>query len=65
MSDTEQDLACLHADVVSVLFRVELKIGVCEQMSRATTKVSKMQDHVTKREAQSNIFGVSQVSVSL
>ena len=59
MSDTEQDLGCLHADVVAVLFRIELKIGVCEQQARSTTKVSKMQDTVVKREAQSAIFGVS------
>ena len=58
MSDSEQDLACLHADAVALLFRVELKIGVCEQQSRSTAKVSRMQETVTRREVQSTIFGV-------
>ncbi len=58
MSDTEQDLACLHADAVAALFRVELKIGVCEQRARSDYKVSKMQETVAKREEQSAIFGV-------
>ena len=57
MSDTEQELACLHADALAVLFRVELKIGVCEQQVRAAAQVSKMQHDVTKRESQAAIFG--------
>lgn len=64
MSDTEQDLACLHADVLAALFRVELKIGVCEQQARSSTKVSKMQETVSKRESQAAIFGVSQTNTS-
>ncbi len=59
MSDTEQELACLHADVMSALFRVELKIGVAEQQARANNKLTRMQDSLEKRDTQSAIFGVS------
>ena len=59
MSDTEQELACLHTDIVVALMRTELLIGVAEQNSRATTKHGRLMTDIAQRESKSNIFGVS------
>ncbi|KAG1679322.1 hypothetical protein FOA52_009354, partial [Chlamydomonas sp. UWO 241] len=57
MSDTEQELACLHADAVSALFRVELKVGCCEQQARALAKQSVVVEGLAKRDSQAAVFG--------
>eukprot|EP00955_Chlamydomonas_euryale_P025265 265900-Chlamydomonas_euryale.AAC.1 len=57
MSDTEQELACLHADATAALFRVELKIGVAEQLAKALSQQGVMADRLARRDAQSAVFG--------
>jgi hypothetical protein len=57
MPDTDQELACVHVDVLAALYRVELAVGVAEQTATALSKQAKLQDSVERREAQSNIFG--------
>lgn len=59
MSDTEQELACLHADLMAALFRVELRIGCAEQHAKSSTTLNKLQEELQKRDTQSTIFGVS------
>jgi hypothetical protein len=59
MPDTDQELACVHVDVLAALYRVELAVGVAEQTATALSKQARLQDTVERREAQSNIFGGS------
>eukprot|EP00798_Chlamydomonas_sp_ICE-L_P023814 gene23814-9377_t len=57
MGDTEQELACLHTNVLAALYRLELSIGCLEQMNKATSKQGKMVEEIKSREKQSSIFG--------
>lgn len=57
MPDTDAELACAHVDVLAALYRVELAIGVSEQLSQAQTKQQRLVDSIARREAQSSIFG--------
>ena len=63
MSDSEGELACMHVDVVAALCHVELAIGLYEQQDKALQKQATLIDKVTKREVQSNIFGVRTMKV--
>jgi hypothetical protein len=38
MTPSEQELACLHVDVLALLARTELGLGVADQHSRATQR---------------------------
>ncbi|KAG2499074.1 hypothetical protein HYH03_003257 [Edaphochlamys debaryana] len=57
MTPSEQELACLHVDVLALLARVELGVGVAEQHGRATARKTQELEEQAKRTAQSSIFG--------
>ncbi len=57
MTPTEQELACLHVDVLALLARVELGLGVAEQQNRATARRTRVLEEQAQRTAQSSIFG--------
>lgn len=57
LSPSEQELACLHVDLVALLARVELGIGCQEQGSRATLRRTRLAEEQATRAAQSSIFG--------
>ena len=58
MPDSEQELACLHVDLLALLLRVELSIGVREQQAKADSKQGRLVAATERREAKSNIYGV-------
>ncbi|KAG2453644.1 hypothetical protein HYH02_001857 [Chlamydomonas schloesseri] len=57
MTASEQELACLQVDVLALLARVELGLGVAEQQGRATARRTAVLEEQAKRTAQSSIFG--------
>lgn len=57
MPDTDAELACLHVDVLAALYRVELAVGLAEQVAQSSGKQARLADSVARREAQSSIFG--------
>lgn len=57
MSDTEQVLACLHADAVLLKTRLQLKQGMHEAAAKATSRQQRMQTTLQKRDQQADIFG--------
>jgi hypothetical protein len=57
MSDTEQVLACLHADALLLKSRLELKLGMQEAECRATARQQRLQATLQKRDQQADIFG--------
>jgi hypothetical protein len=61
MSQVEQDLGCLHVDLVTLLGRVELKLGLQEQSCRASAKQAGMMAASQKRDAQVCTLAASQI----
>lgn len=57
MSDNEQELACLHADALMLSSRLQLKLGLCEAATKASTRQQRMQATLQKRDQQADIFG--------
>lgn len=49
MPDSEQELACLHVDILALLFAVELHAGVAEQRRRADSTTRRLQETVVRR----------------
>jgi hypothetical protein len=49
MPDTDQELACLHVDILSTLFRVELAVGVAEQQAQALFQQALLAENVNRR----------------
>lgn len=58
MSTTEQELACVHVDLLALLYRTELAIGVMENANKAATRRARAENAAHERETRSNIFGV-------
>ena len=57
MSPTEQELACLHTDLLMLQYRLELADGVRQVQARAAEQQQKLRLAAAKRDAQSDIFG--------
>lgn len=57
MSDTEQVLACLHADALLLKSRLELKLGMQKEASKATARQQRLQAALQNRDQQADIFG--------
>ncbi len=57
MTATKQDVACLHADLLSCSFRVELSLGRQEQRLKAEGKKTKLLATTAKRDAMATVFG--------
>jgi hypothetical protein len=57
MSDTEQVLACLHADALLLKIRLVLKHGMHEAASKAASRQQRLQATLQKRDQQADIFG--------
>ncbi len=57
IGDTEGALACLHCDAVVLLLRVELAAGQADQEAAARRRQLDLTQSVSKRDAQSAIFG--------
>jgi hypothetical protein len=57
MSDTEQVLACLHADALLLKSRLHLKQGMHEAASKASARQQRLQATLQKRDQQADIFG--------
>jgi len=57
LSSTEQDLACLHADALSLHFRLELTDGCQEAAAKAAVRHAGALSASLKRDSQAAIFG--------
>lgn len=57
MSNAEQDVACLHTDIVATLFRVDLKQAVQEMQHRAANRQTRLIETLRTRDEQAIIFG--------
>lgn len=55
-------MACIHTDILSTYFRVELKIGMKEQQQAALRRQNRLKNQSLNREQLSNIFGVCTMS---
>lgn len=58
MSATEQELACVHVDLLALLYRTELAVGVTENANKALTRRGKAETAALDRDAKSNLLGV-------
>jgi len=47
--DTDQELACLHVDILAALYRVELAVGVAEQQAQALQEQVLLMENVKRR----------------
>lgn len=57
LSEQDRTLTCLHADLLLLLTRVELRVGLTEQGLQATKRVARLEDTLRKRDDQAAIFG--------
>jgi hypothetical protein len=57
MTATEQELACLHADALLLLQRLQLAAGLREAAAKAQTKRDQLLASTVKRDLQADIFG--------
>jgi hypothetical protein len=57
MTETEQQAACLHADLFALLQRVELQLGLEHQSQQAAARKNRLESTLAKRDAQADIFG--------
>jgi hypothetical protein len=57
MSPTEQELACLHTDLLLLQYRMELTDGVRQVQVKAAEQQQRLRLAAAKRDAQSDIFG--------
>lgn len=57
MSQTEQELACIHADAIVLQQRMELSIGLKERQAKTAIRQQHMISSTMKRDKQSDIFG--------
>lgn len=57
MQFTEQELACLHVDLLMLLYRMELAVGLEEQARLAAGRRSQLLAAAERRDAQATIFG--------
>jgi hypothetical protein len=57
MSDTEQVLACLHADALLLRARLDLKLGLQEAAAKVAARQERLRATLQKRDQQAGIFG--------
>jgi len=57
VTDTEQTLASLHLDVLSLRFRLELRRGVIDQREAARRRTERLEARIERRDEQNLIFG--------
>lgn len=57
MTEEEKTTANLHADVLQLLFRCELRVGQMEQANQTRTRVMRLEETLRRRDEQAAIFG--------
>lgn len=57
MSNAEQDCACLHVDIMALLFRVDLKLAVNDMQNKATSRQTKLVQTLRTRDDNAKIYG--------
>lgn len=57
MSASEQDLACLHADVLLLRARLQLSLGLQAAAARTAAREQRLTNTLTLRDKQAAIFG--------
>ena len=59
MSETERQLACLHADALAARYRLALAVGNATLRERADRRVTAVHRSVARRAAESTIYGAT------